>query len=123
MRNTALSIPTERFASCPIFGYYRDTGIASGQAIRRDTGEGRDDLAEFLTTQDRGVFWLQAPAHVGKTTFAQGFAEAERGDESRFEPGHGGKVVAYCCRKEYRTGLPGMIGTLHDKLQAAYHVS
>ena len=31
----------------------------------------RDDLAEFLTTQDRGVFWLQAPAHVGKTTFVQ----------------------------------------------------
>jgi hypothetical protein len=23
-------------------------------------------------------------------------------------------------RKGYRTGLPGMIGTLHDKLQAAY---
>jgi len=86
----------------------------------------RDDLAEFLTTQDRGVFWLQAPAHVGKTTFVQGLAEAERGDkpiEPRFEPGQGGKVVAYYCRKEYRTGLPGMIGTLHDKLQAAYDLS
>jgi hypothetical protein len=62
-------------------------------------------------------------AHVGKTTFVQGLAEAERGDkpiESRFEPGHGGKVVAYYCREEYRTGLPGMIGTLHDKLQAVY---
>jgi len=86
----------------------------------------RDDLAEFLTTQERGVFWLQAPAHIGKTTFVQGLAEAERGDkpiEPRFEPGHGGKVVAYYCRKEYRTGLPGMIGTLHDKLQAAYDPS
>ena len=59
-------------------------------------------------------------------TFVQGLAEAERGDkpiEPRFEPGHGGKVVAYYCRKEYRTGLPGMIGTLHDKLQAAYDPS
>jgi hypothetical protein len=86
----------------------------------------RDDLAEFLTTRERGVFWVQAPAHVGKTTFVQGLAEAERGDkpiEPGFEAERRSKVVAYYCRKDYRTGLPGMIGTLHDKLQAAYDPS
>jgi hypothetical protein len=56
----------------------------------------------------------------------QGLAEAERGDkpiEPRFGPGRGGRVVAYYCRKEYRAGLAGMIGTLHDKLQNAYDPS
>ena len=86
----------------------------------------RNDLAEFLRTHDRGVFWLQAPAHVGKTTFVQGLTEAEMGDapiDPRFERPRGGKLVAYYCRKEYRTGLAGMINTLQDKLQAAYDVS
>jgi hypothetical protein len=87
----------------------------------------RSDLADFLRSHDRGVFWLQAPAHVGKTTFVQGVTEAELRDtpiDPRFnrEDG-GGKLVAYYCRKEYRTGLAGMISTLQDKLQAAYHVS
>jgi hypothetical protein len=86
----------------------------------------RDDLADFLHTHDRGVFWLQAPAHVGKTTFVQGLTETEIGDapiDPRFEGRRGGKLVAYPCRKEYRTGLAGMINTLQDKLQAAYDVS
>jgi hypothetical protein len=88
----------------------------------------RDDLAEFLTTHDSGVFWLQAPAHVGKTTFVQGLAEEERGDQPidprfDFKRRSGGKVVAYYCRKDYRTGLAGMINTLNDKLQAAYDPS
>jgi hypothetical protein len=86
----------------------------------------RDDLAEFLRTHDRGVFWLQAPAHIGKTTFVQGLIEAEIGDtpiDPRFETRKGGKLVAYYCRKEYRTGLPGMVNTLQDKLQAAYDPS
>ncbi|WP_354102072.1 MULTISPECIES: hypothetical protein [unclassified Bradyrhizobium] len=86
----------------------------------------RDDLADFLRTHDHGVFWLQAPAHVGKTTFVQGLAEAEIGDapiDPRFEITQGGKCVAYYCRKEYRTGLAGMINTLQDKLQVAYDPS
>ena len=86
----------------------------------------RDDLAEFLRSNDRGVFWLQAPAHVGKTTFVLGLTELEIGDrpiDPRFDGQRGGKLVAYHCRKEYRTGLGGMIHTLHDKLQAAYDVS
>lgn len=86
----------------------------------------RDDLADFLGTHDRRVFWLQAPAHVGKTTFIQGLTEAEIGDapiDPRFGPAQGGKCVAYYCRKEYRTGLAGMVSTLQDKLQAAYNPS
>jgi hypothetical protein len=86
----------------------------------------RDDLVAFLKKHERGVFWLQAPAHVGKTMFVQGLTEAELKDEPidpRFEGEKGGKLVAYYCRKEYRTGLPGMIYTLHDKLQAAYDPS
>jgi hypothetical protein len=38
------------------------------------------DLADFLRSHDRGVFWLQAPAHVGKTTFVQALTEVEIGD-------------------------------------------
>lgn len=88
----------------------------------------RDDVADFLRSHDRGVFWLQAPAHVGKSTFVQGLTETELQDneepiDPRFEGGRGGKLVAYYCRKEYRTGLAGMINTLQDKLQAAYDVS
>jgi hypothetical protein len=86
----------------------------------------RDDLADFLRMHDRGMFWLQAPAHVGKTTFVQGLAEAEIGDrpiDPRFDSAQGGKCVAYYCRKEYRTGLAGMVNTLQDKLQAAYDPS
>ena len=92
----------------------------------RSPGYLRDDLADFLRSHDRGVFWLQAPAHVGKTTFVQGLAEAEIADQpidARFAGARGGKLVAYYCRKEYRTGLAGMINTLQDKLQAAYDVS
>ena len=35
-----------------------------------------DDLREFMAGQDRGTFWLQAPAHTGKTVFAQGLGPA-----------------------------------------------
>jgi hypothetical protein len=85
-----------------------------------------DDFADFLRTHDRGVFWLQAPAHVGKTTLVQGLAGAEMGDEPidpRFAGGDGGKLVAYYCRREYRPELASMINTLQDKLQAAYDAS
>ena len=77
----------------------------------------REHLAEFLRSHDRGVFWLQAPAHVGKTTFVQGLTEVEIGDapiDPRFAHERGGKLVAYYCRKEYRTGL-----ARHDQHAAA----
>jgi hypothetical protein len=86
----------------------------------------REDLAGFLHSHDRGVFWLQAPAHIGKTTFVQGLTEVEIGDvpvDPRFAHERGGKVVAYYCRKEYRTGLGGMISTLERKLIDAYRPS
>jgi hypothetical protein len=64
---------------------------------------------------------------VGKTTFIQGLAEKELPDtviDPRFISAAKERLVfAYYCRKEYRTGLPGMVYTLQDKLQFAYDVS
>lgn len=81
----------------------------------------RADLAAFLEAQDRGVYWLQAPANIGKTTFVQGLVDRELGDapiDPRFDDGmRGRRVVAYFCRKEFRTGHAGIINTLHDALQ------
>jgi len=86
----------------------------------------RADLVDFLAQIDRGVFWLQAPAHIGKTTFIQGLSDPERGDkpiDSRFDWERKGKVVAYFCRKEYRSGLGGMIAHLDRMLEKRYRGS
>jgi hypothetical protein len=86
----------------------------------------RKDLAAFLQTHEHGVFWLQAPAHIGKTTFVQGLTEAEIGDtpiDPRFRSPKGGMLVAYYCRKEYGTGLPDMVNSLQDQLNCASSTS
>jgi hypothetical protein len=43
--------------------------------------------------------------------------------DPHFAHERGGKLVAYYCRKEYRTGLGGMISTLERKLIDAYRPS
>ncbi len=87
----------------------------------------RRELTEFLTHRPGGVYWLQAPAHIGKSTFIHGLAgDTDLEDEpieTRFEPQANGRIVAYYCCKEYRTGVAGLINRLSDRLQAVYDPS
>ncbi len=73
----------------------------------------RTDLAAFLSSRPSGIYWLQAPAHVGKTIFIQGPAEdgdlAESHINGDFARKADGRIVAYYCRKEHRTGVVGLI--------------
>ena len=73
---------------------------------------------KFLTSCDRGVFWLTAPAHVGKTTFVQGLAQVDT-EEFGIDPRFAQRkrpIVTYLCRKEYRTGATGMVNALTNRL-------
>ncbi len=89
-------------------------------------GHLRDPLAAFIAGHDRGVFWLQAPAHVGKTTFAQGLAgllpeepiAAPRGPEDT-ALGGGVGVVAFFCRQEFRENQAAFLQGLAGDLRAA----
>ncbi len=85
----------------------------------------RQPLADFLTSRSKGVFWLQAPAHAGKTTFVQGLVEPgleKHPITPAFGP-EGGRIVAYYCRKEYRVGVPGLLNALNRALLSAYDLS
>ena len=87
----------------------------------------RQGLADWLDREPGGVYWLQAPAHIGKTTFIQGLAgDTEIEDEPidpRFAPRAPGIIAAYYCRKEYRVGIAGLSNRLSDRLQALYDPS
>lgn len=89
----------------------------------------RKPFAQFLQSNDRGVFLLRAPAHVGKTTFVQGLmlgmeaSETEEPITDAFSNEGGGKVITYHCRKEHRVGLPGLINSLERQLKATFNPS
>lgn len=87
----------------------------------------RADFAAFLAERPGGIYWLQAPAHIGKTTFVQGLAgDTDLSDEPidlRFAADGAGRIVAYYCRKEYRTGVSGLVNRLSDRLQGVYDPS
>lgn len=89
----------------------------------------REPFAQFLRSNDRGIFLLKAPAHVGKTTFVHGLmlgmeaSETEEPITDAFSSEGGGKVIAYHCRKEHRVGLPGLINSLERQLKAVINPS
>jgi hypothetical protein len=111
-----------------------DGGLGSGAAIARldrmridlryrSPQHLRRPLTEFLTRRDSGIYWLQAPAHVGKTTFVHGLAEPVLGDApivSDLMPVSGGGIAAFYCKREYREGritfLNGLAEALKDAL-------
>lgn len=84
----------------------------------------RDAFAEFLKTQSKGAFWLQAPAHVGKTTFVQGLASRdilkEKAILPRFEREDGGYIIAYYIRREIRAGIPDFMNTIERQFFAQF---
>lgn len=67
-----------------------------------------EDVRDFLATHDRGILWLRAPAHTGKTVFASHVAKMladEPGDVL---------VASLLIKREYRFGL-GMFEAFIEK--------
>ena len=68
----------------------------------------REPVADFIDTHERGVFWLQAPAHVGKSLFVRGLdprlrAELKEGPLIADKNGNETlAVVAFYIRREYQ---------------------
>ena len=63
----------------------------------------RDPLRDFLSGERRGIFWLQAPGHIGKSLFVQGL-DPLGGFENQDPPPEDLKVAAVYIRREYRYG-------------------
>ncbi|MEX0953635.1 MAG: hypothetical protein WDZ83_00305 [Rhizobiaceae bacterium] len=75
----------------------------------------RKELAAFLESRIRGVFWLQAPAHVGKTTFVLGLSSDDIEEEPitpRFAHSNHRQIYTYFVRREIRSGVAGFVNTL-----------
>jgi tetratricopeptide (TPR) repeat protein len=61
----------------------------------------REPLRRFVDARDRGVFWLTAPSHTGKSVFAHGLAlPAEVGDKPLWPDT---AVVVFHIRREFKT--------------------
>ncbi len=61
----------------------------------------REPLRRFVEARDRGVFWLTAPSHTGKSVFAHGLAfPAEVGDPPLWLDT---AVVVFHIRREFKT--------------------
>jgi tetratricopeptide (TPR) repeat protein len=61
----------------------------------------REPLRRFVAARDRGVFWLTAPSHTGKSVFAHGLVcPAEVGDKPLWPDT---AVVVFHIRREFKT--------------------
>ncbi len=86
----------------------------------------RDDLRTFveecLEEQRGGMYWLQAPAHVGKSTFVQGLdpeyyrSLGDRGEKSFLSNRHLA-IATFYVRREYRYHLAQFYEALYEKLR------
>jgi hypothetical protein len=82
----------------------------------------RTPLAVFLRHHQSGIYWLQAPAHVGKTMLIQGLAEPFLNDEAivnGLKPGVGGGTAVYYCKHEYRSGQIAFLNGLAESIKDA----
>ncbi len=77
----------------------------------------RAPLADLLRRRDRGLFWLQAPAHCGKSHLVRGLAEAGAIGEPALVDDL--RVAAVYIRKEYRFGPSALLPLLERGLAAA----
>jgi len=87
----------------------------------------RKPLAEFIERQleaeQGGLYWLRAPAHVGKSTFVQGleprlarkFRESDLVDDLA--------VVVYTIRREYQFHLAQFADSLRAQLQSVLNLA
>ena len=79
----------------------------------------RDSLAEYLDNNSKGVYWLQAPAHIGKTTFALGLLPNSELNEDPIIARFASQPVCifhYMIRREIRSGVIMFMNTLHRQL-------
>ena len=75
----------------------------------------RDSLAEYLNNNSKGVYWLQAPAHIGKTTFALGLLPNSELNEDPIVARFASQPVCifhYMIRREIRSGVLMFMNTL-----------
>jgi tetratricopeptide (TPR) repeat protein len=82
----------------------------------------RKPFSAFLHSHDRGLYWLQAPAHIGKTMFTLGLSSAELGDQpiaEGFAVGKGGAIASFFCKREYRDGWTTFLNALEERLKVA----
>jgi hypothetical protein len=83
-------------------------------------------LLSFLDSAPCGVFWLQAPAHTGKTTFVQGLCDpALRGagsSQQALRARFGGAVVPFYFKKEYRPTRVAFLQGLERAIERALDV-
>ncbi|MFC7517606.1 tetratricopeptide repeat protein [Herbaspirillum sp. GCM10030257] len=86
----------------------------------------RTPLKTFIETsidQNRGgVFWLQAPAHVGKSTFVRGLDPAFRSQFREDTLKEGLAVAVFYIRREYQFHLGQFADQLRDKLKEALEI-
>jgi hypothetical protein len=85
----------------------------------------RTPLRQYMLAQDRGIFWLQAPGHVGKTMFVRGlFGEGLKRDEQRRERALLGNdvvlnVAPVFLKREYRYDAGQFASNLENVVRSA----
>ncbi|WP_216819294.1 hypothetical protein, partial [Thiohalocapsa sp. ML1] len=75
----------------------------------------RAPLRDFIAGNDRGVLWLQAPGHVGKSLFVHGL-QAHL-DDAPLLPGEPPRVAAVFIRREYSYGPARLLPLLEAELK------
>jgi tetratricopeptide (TPR) repeat protein len=87
-------------------------------------------LRDFLAARDRGILWLTAPAHVGKTAFVVGLGTglAWQGADHPLSPTHtdcprGVPVASFLIRREYCYGPQVFADDLRQTLADALNLS
>jgi hypothetical protein len=82
----------------------------------------REPLAEFLRARPRGLYWLQAPAHVGKTTFVQGLSGLDPQPLNPRDDNAAAAVAAFFCKREYREGAATFLNGLERAIEKALDI-
>ena len=82
----------------------------------------RSFIEASLEAQRGGVFWLQAPAHVGKSTFVRGLDPAYQAQFKEDPVIDGLAVAVFYIRREYQYHLAQFADQLRDKIKAALDI-
>lgn len=88
----------------------------------RSPGYLRARLAAFLRERPRGVYWLQAPAHVGKTTLVQGLDGFDPEPLIKRDNPAAAAVAAFFCKREYREGAATFVNGLERAIERALDI-
>jgi tetratricopeptide (TPR) repeat protein len=82
----------------------------------------RSVIQALLAARRGGVFWLQAPAHVGKSTFVRGLDPTYQ-KQLKEDPLMDGLAVAvFYIRREYQYHLGQFADQLRDRIKAALDI-